>query len=155
MIVNLARSLQIVLTSLLLAFYIILSALSVYKTYLSKQNNAKFLLVFYLFVFVDTLVYCSMMIYQVVQLASDHEVQMIVLVVINVFSMILETVIIFMLSFYWKETEAILRGSGLESHKSVNTIHNELKVKAIFIGIWFLIYTTFLIYAIITDDYTK
>ena len=155
MIVNLARSLQIVLTSLLLASYIILSALSVYKTYLSKQNNAKFLLVFYLFVFVDTLVYCSMMIYQVVQLASDHEVQMIVLVVINVFSMILETVIIFMLSFYWKETEAILRGSGLESHKSVNTIHNELKVKAIFIGIWFLIYTTFLIYAIITDDYTK
>lgn len=155
MIVNLARSLQIVLTSLLLAFYIILSAISVYKTYLSKQNNAKFLLVFYLFVFVDTLVYCSMMIYQVVQLASDHEVQMIVLVVINVFSMILETVIIFMLSFYWKETEAILRGSGLESHKSVNTIHNELKVKAIFIGIWFLIYTTFLIYAIITDDYTK
>lgn len=155
MIVNLARSLQIVLTSLLLTFYIILSAISVYKTYLSKQNNAKFLLVFYLFVFVDTLVYCSMMIYQVVQLASDHEVQMIVLVVINVFSMILETVIIFMLSFYWKETEAILRGSGLESHKSVNTIHNELKVKAIFIGIWFLMYTTFLIYAIITDDYTK
>jgi hypothetical protein len=155
MIVNLARSLQIVLTSLLLAFYIILSAISVYKTYLSKQNNAKFLLVFYLFVFVDTLVYCSMMIYQVAQLASDHEVQMIVLVFINVFSMILETVIIFMLSFYWKETEAILRGSGLESHKSVNTIHNELKVKAIFIGIWFLIYTTFLIYAIITDDYTK
>jgi hypothetical protein len=155
MIVNLARSLQIVLTSLLLAFYIILSAISVYKTYLSKQNNAKFLLVFYLFVFVDTLVYCSMMIYQVAQLASDHEVQMIVLVFINVFSMILETVIIFMLSFYWKETEAILRGSGLESHKSVNTIHNELKVKAIFIGIWFLMYTTFLIYAIITDDYTK
>lgn len=58
-----------------------------------------------------------------------------------------------MLSFYWKETEAILRGSGLESHKSVNTIHNELKVKAIFLGVWFLMYTTFLIYAIITGDY--
>ena len=95
-----------------------------YKALLSKQNNAKFLLVFYLFALLDTLVYSAMMIYQVIKLSLNDEMHLIILAMINVYSMIVEAVIIAILSFYWKETEALLRGSGFDSIKSVTGIKN-------------------------------
>ena len=71
---------------------------------LSKHNNAKFLLAFYLFALIDVIAYSAMMVYQVVSFAFEKEVHLIVLVIINVYSMIVEAVIIALLSFYWKET---------------------------------------------------
>lgn len=107
-----------------MALFVVLASLAVYKMLLSKQNNAKFLLVFYLFVLLDVLVYVAMMIYQIVKLGLNNEIYLIVLVMINVYAMIIEAVLISLLSFYWKETEAILRGSGLDSLKSVTGIKN-------------------------------
>ena len=69
---------------------------------LSKQNHAQFLFGFYLFTLLDILVYAAMMIYQLVRLAFDQELYLVVLVIINVYSMIIEAVIIALLSFYWK-----------------------------------------------------
>lgn len=74
---------------------------------------------------------------------------------VNVYSMIVEAVIISLLSFYWKETEAILRGSGLDSLKSVTGIKNELTLKLVFLAIWFLLYSTFLVYSVATNDYLE
>jgi hypothetical protein len=48
-----------------------------------------------------------------------------------------------------------LRGSGLDALKSVSGIKNELTLKAIFLGIWFILYSTFLMYAVITGDYLE
>jgi hypothetical protein len=124
MLVSFNRNIQITLTALQLAFYILLGLISAYKMFLSKKNNAKFLLALYLFTLLDTIAYSSMLIYQVVTLAFNEELHMIVLVMVNVYSMILEAVIISLLSFYWKETEAMLRGSGLDSLKSVSGIKN-------------------------------
>ena len=101
---------QMIVTSLQLTLYAALGAISVYKIILSKNNKAKFLLVFYLFAFLDILVYAAMMVYQIVRLTFDKEIHLLALVIINVYSMILEAVLLFLLSFYWKETEAMLRG---------------------------------------------
>lgn len=153
MVVNFDRVFQLSLTGLQLFLFAVLGCLAVYKMMQSKKNNAKFLLGFYLFALVDILIYATMMVYQLVKLGLNQEIHMIVLVVINVYSMITETVIISLLSFYWKETEAILRGSGLDTLKSVSGIKNELTLKGIFLGIWLLIYSAFLAYSIVSDNY--
>jgi hypothetical protein len=124
MVITYDRVFQFTLTGIQLLFFMVLGCLAVYKMILSKKNNAKFLLGFYLFALLDILVYLTMMVYQLVKLAFDDEIHLIVLVIINVYSMIIEAIIISLLSFYWKETEALLRGSGLGSLKSVTGIKN-------------------------------
>ena len=124
MLITFNQDAQIAIVGIQLLLFLALGCLAVYKMILSKQNNAKFLLGFYLFALLDILVYSAMMIYQVVKLAFGDEIYLIVLVIINVYSMIIEAIIIALLSFYWKETEAILRGSGLDTLKSVSGIKN-------------------------------
>lgn len=152
MLVNFNRQFQIILTSIQLVLYVGLGVLATYKILIAKKHNAKFLCLFYLFVLLDTIAYSSMMVYQIVKFALNEDIYMIILVMINVFSMIIEAVIISLLSFYWKETEVMLRGSGLETLKSISGIKNELKIKGSLIGFWFLIYSAFLIYTIATDN---
>lgn len=72
MLVNFNNELQTILTGLQLAIYILLSSIAAYKMFLSKQNNAKFLLAFYFLTLLDCLAYSSMMIYQIVTLAFNQ-----------------------------------------------------------------------------------
>jgi uncharacterized membrane protein len=89
MLITFNNVFQTSLAGVQLFLFAILGFLAVYKMYLSQKNQAKFLLVFYLFALLDILVYSSMMIYQLVKLAINNEIYMIVLVVINVYSMII------------------------------------------------------------------
>jgi hypothetical protein len=90
------------IVSIQLVLFVLSGCLAVYKMVLSKQNHAQFLFGFYLFAILDILVYSAMMIYQLVRLAFDQEIYLIVLVIVNVYSMIVEAVLIALLSFYWK-----------------------------------------------------
>lgn len=87
--VSFNKELQTILIALQLAFFTVLCALACFKMIISKKNNAKFLFAFYLLVLVDSLAYLSMMLYQIINLAADKEIHMIILVMTNVYSMIL------------------------------------------------------------------
>ena len=144
---------QLILTSLQLVVYIFMGCAAIYKIILSKKNNAKFLLLFYLFALLDILVYATMLLYQIIQLAFDREIHLVVLVIANVYSMIVEAVILFLLAFYWKETEAILRGKGINGQQVVSHVKRQIKLKTGLLTFWALVYTAFLVYALVKNQY--
>lgn len=71
MTVNIDRDFQIALTTSLLTSFALLGSLTLYKIVMAKRNNAKFLLIFYLFVLLDILVYAAMTTYQIVRFIYD------------------------------------------------------------------------------------
>lgn len=72
MAIDLDRAFELSVTSAQLVLFAVLASLAVYKMVLSQKNSAKFLLLFYLFALLDSLVYTAMMVYQIVKLGLDE-----------------------------------------------------------------------------------
>jgi hypothetical protein len=113
----------------------------------AHNNSRYFLRKFYGCVTVIAAIEIGIQSYEVVIEDSSSQPHIYIFIIINLYAITCEAVAIFMLSDYWNETKEIILKSSTEE---------ELKeerhwARYIVLGMWIAGYTSFVVYAIVSD----
>jgi hypothetical protein len=92
---------QTILAAVELAVFAALLILGLFKVAKAAMNSRKFLIKFYVCVIVLTTLELALQIYQLITLCQGGQPSVYVLMIINLYSMTMETITIFILGDYW------------------------------------------------------
>jgi len=140
---------QTVLAAVQLSVYSVLLILAIVKLTKAFLNDKKFLIKFYICVTILTGLELALQIYQLVTLCREDEPSVYLLMIVNLYSMTMEAITIFILGDYWKETWEIITKQSTE--QELKDKHNWVRI--ILVAIWVLIYSAFIGYSLATNRF--
>lgn len=105
---------QTILAAVQTAVYVVLFILALVKLIRASINSRKFLIKFYICVLILTALELALQIYQLITLYRDDQLSVYLLMIINLYSMTMEAITVFILGDYWNETWEILTKQATE-----------------------------------------